>query len=68
MQGFKARLVAKGFTQREGVDFNEVFSLVVKYMSIQKLLIMAALFDLELVEDLKKTFLHCELEERIYMH
>ncbi|KAH9684683.1 DNA (cytosine-5)-methyltransferase [Citrus sinensis] len=31
----EAILVAKGFTQREGVDFNEVFSPVVKYSSIR---------------------------------
>jgi hypothetical protein len=65
---FKACLVAKDFTQREGVDFNEALSLVVKYMSIQILLVMAALFDLELVQEVKTNFLHGELEERIYMH
>jgi hypothetical protein len=37
-------------------------------MSIQILLVMAALFDMELVQDVKTTFLHGELEERIYMH
>ena len=45
---YKARLVAKGYSQREGVDFNEVFYFGVKHNSIRLLLAMVALFDLEL--------------------
>ena len=32
---YKTHLVAKGYSQTEGVDFNEVFSLVVKHTSIR---------------------------------
>jgi len=60
---YKARLVAKGFSQREGIDFNEVFSLVVKHSAIRVLLAIVASFDLELEQlDVKITFLHGDLK------
>lgn len=62
-------MVAKGFTQREGIDFNEVFSPVVKHRSIRLLLAITAKWDLELEHmDVRTAFLHGNLEEKIYMH
>jgi Reverse transcriptase (RNA-dependent DNA polymerase) len=39
---YKARLVVKGFDQMKGVDFEEIFSSIVKMSSIQVVLGLAA--------------------------
>ena len=65
---YKARLVAEGYAQNEGIDYNEVFSPVVKHSSIRILLALVAQFKMELVQmDVKTAFLHGDLEEEIYI-
>ncbi|CAL1369479.1 unnamed protein product [Linum trigynum] len=65
---FRARLVVKGFNQKKGVDFEEIFSPVVKMSSIRVVLGLAASLDLEVEQlDVKMAFLHGDLEEEIYM-
>ena len=65
---YKAGIVVKGFQQKKGVDFDEIFFLVVKMISIRTMLSIAASTDLEVEQlDVKTTFLHGDLEEEIYM-
>src|SRR5271170_3302080 len=64
----KARLVAKGFSQFEGVDFDEIFSPVVRYETIRTLLALSALesWNIEAL-DVVSAFLYGKLDEEIYM-
>ena len=65
---YKARLVVKGFSQKKGIDFEEIFSPVVKMSSIRVVLGLAASLNLDVEQlDVKTTFLHGDLEEEIYM-
>ncbi|GJU77961.1 zinc finger, CCHC-type containing protein [Tanacetum coccineum] len=65
---YKARLVARGFTQRPGIDHNEVFSPVVRHASVRVILALTACKDYELEQlDVETAFLHENLEEVIYM-
>ena len=65
---YKAKLVPNRHAQKEGIDYSEIFSPVIKHISIRMLLTMVDQFDLELKQmDVKTAFLYDELEERIYM-
>ena len=65
---YKARLVAKGYAQKEGIDFQEVFSPVVKMTTLRVLFALTAMLNLELYQmDVKTAFLHGDIDEEIYM-
>ena len=58
----------KGFNQKKGIDFKEIFSLVVKMSSIRVALGLVVRLNLEVEQlDVKTAFLHGDLEEEIYM-
>ncbi|GJZ15626.1 retrovirus-related pol polyprotein from transposon TNT 1-94 [Tanacetum coccineum] len=68
VERYRARLVVKGYAQKEGIDFNEIFSPVVRMTTIRVVLAMCATYDLHLEQlDVKTVFLHGNLEEEIYM-
>ena len=65
---FKARIVVRGYEQKKGIDFDEIFSPVVKMSSIRVVLSLAASMNLEIEQlDVKTAFLHGDLKEEIYM-
>ncbi|WJX32793.1 hypothetical protein P8452_21078 [Trifolium repens] len=65
---YKARLVAKGFLQKQGLDYDEVFSPVARHETIRLMIALACsrrwpLFHL----DVKSAFLNGPLEEDVYV-
>ncbi|KAE8693713.1 putative beta-D-xylosidase [Hibiscus syriacus] len=60
--------LSKAFNKKKGIDYNEIFSPVVKLSTIRLVLKIVATENLYLEQlDVKTTFLHGDLEEEIYM-
>ena len=58
----------KGFTQREGIGYEDTFSLVVRFAFIRLIVSIVAKQDLKLFQmDVKTSFFNGELDEKIYM-
>ena len=65
---YKVRQVVRRFKQREGIDFNKTFALVVKPISYKAIFALAAALDQELEQmDIKTAFLYGNVEETIYV-
>lgn len=65
---FKARLVAQGFTQRFGIDYDEVFAPVTRDTTFRLLLSVAGTRNYIVSQyDIKTAFLNGKLEEEIYL-
>ncbi|GJY77021.1 ribonuclease H-like domain-containing protein [Tanacetum coccineum] len=64
----KARLVAQGYTQEEGIDYDEVFSPVVRIEAIRLFLAYASFKDFMVYQmDVKSAFLYGKIEEEVYV-
>ena len=60
--------MAKGYTQKEGINFKETFSLVSSKNSFRTIMALVANYDLELHQmNVKTMFLNGNIDETIYM-
>ena len=63
---YKARLVAKGFWQVQGVDYDEIFSLVAMLKSVRIMLAIVAFYEIWQMDN-KTAFLNGFIKEELYM-
>ncbi|GJT65798.1 putative ribonuclease H-like domain-containing protein [Tanacetum coccineum] len=64
----KARLVAKGYTQKEGINYDEVFAPVARIEAIRLFLAYASFKDFIVYQmDVKSAFLYDKIEEEVYV-
>jgi hypothetical protein len=60
--------VARGFSQKEGIDHDEIFALVARYTSIIIIISLALVFNWKLHQmDVKTAFLNGEVEQEVYI-
>jgi hypothetical protein len=68
VENFKAIFVARGFTQKEGIDYEEIFSPVARYTSIRTIISLASVLGWKLHQmDVKTTFLNGKIEHEVFV-
>lgn len=68
IERYKARLVAQGFSQKQGLDYDETFSPVIRFESFRNLVAVAVQKGLKLHQlDITAAFLNGHLEDEVFM-
>ncbi|GJS22075.1 putative ribonuclease H-like domain-containing protein [Tanacetum coccineum] len=65
----KGRLVTQGYTQKEGINYDEVFASVARIEAIRLFLAYASFKDIIVYQmDVKSAFLYGKIEEEVYVY
>ena len=65
---FKARFVVSGFSQKEGIDYGDIFTPVARYTTMRSIIALAATQGWSLHQmDVKTAILHGAIKEEVYV-
>ena len=65
---FKAIFFARGFSQKEGIDYDDIFAPIARYIPIRSIIALAATQGWNLHQmDVKTAFLHGAIKEEVYV-
>jgi hypothetical protein len=68
IEKYKEIFVARGLSQKEGIDYEETFSLIARYTSIKIVLSLATMMKWKVHQmDVKTTLLNGEIKEEFYV-